>query len=210
MKQLLSKDKWKYFFYTMSHPADGFYEIRHRERGSVAIAIVMVILFSISFSVNRIAASFVVNDVNPLSVNALTELMAVLLLFLLICVGNWSVTCLLNGEGRLKDIATAVGYSLFPAILCFNIGTIFSQFVAQGEGAFYTMIVGIGIAYTLFIMLIGIMEVHNYTLGKTLITIILTFIAVFIIIFLVLLLMDLINQVISFFRSIYQELVFRA
>lgn len=209
MKQLFSKEKWKYAFYTVSHPVDGYYEIRHRERGSVPIAVILIILFSLSFSINRICASFIVNDVDPLSVNALTELGAVLMLYLLFCVGNWSVTCLMEGEGRLKDIAIAVGYAMIPMIVCFNLGTVISQFVAQNEEAFYYMVVAIGVAYGLFMVLIGIMQVHNYTLGKTLITILLTFIAMFIIIFIVLLFVDLINQVYGFFYSIYQELIFR-
>ena len=210
MKELFSKDKWSFLFYTISHPADGFYEIRHRNRGSVAISILLVILFSLSFSINRIGASFVVNDVDPRFVDALDELTSVLVLFGLICVSNWSITCLMQGEGRMKDIAIAVGYSMLPATVCFAIGTIFSQFVAADEGAFYWMIVAIGIAYTLIMMLIGIMQVHHYTLGKTLVTIFLTFVAMFIIIFIVILFFDLINQVYSFFYSIYQELIFRA
>ncbi len=209
MKELFSKEKWKYAFYTVSHPVDGYYEIRHRERGSVAVALVLVILFSISFSINRISASFIVNDVDPLDVDALTELLAVLLLFLLFCVGNWSITCLMEGEGRLKDIAIAFGYGMIPMIVCFNLGTVVSWVVAQNEEAFYYMIIGAGIAYGLFMILVGIMQVHNYTLGKTLITIFLTFIAMFIIIFIVLLFVDLINQVYGFFFSIYQELIFR-
>lgn len=209
MKQLFSRDKWSYVFHTVSHPADGYYEIRHRERGSVPIAVLLVMLFSFSFSINRTAASFIVNDVDPLDVNALTELISVLLLYLLFCVGNWSITCLMEGEGRLKDIAIAIGYAMVPMIVCFNLATILSQFVAQNEEAFYFMVLGIGIAYGLFMILIGIMQVHNYTLGKTMVTILLTFISMFIIIFVVLLLADLINQVYSFLYSIYQELIFR-
>lgn len=209
MKQLFSRDKWSYVFHTVSHPADGYYEIRHRERGSVPIAVLLVVLFSFSFSINRTAASFIVNDVDPLDVNALTELISVLLLYLLFCVGNWSITCLMEGEGRLKDIAIAIGYAMVPMIVCFNLATILSQFVAQNEEAFYFMVLGIGIAYGLFMILIGIMQVHNYTLGKTMVTILLTFISMFIIIFVVLLLTDLINQVYSFLYSIYQELIFR-
>lgn len=169
-------------FHTVSHPADGYYEIRHRERGSVPIAVLLVVLFSFSFSINRTAASFIVNDVDPLDVNALTELISVLLLYLLFCVGNWSITCLMEGEGRLKDIAIAIGYAMVPMIVCFNLATILSQFVAQNEEAFYFMVLGIGIAYGLFMILIGIMQVHNYTLGKTMVTILLTFISMFIII----------------------------
>lgn len=209
MKGLFSKEKWKYAFYTVSHPMDAYYEIRHRNRGCVPIAILLVILFSFSFSINRMSASFIVNDIDPLDVNALTELIAVILLYLLFCIGNWSITCLMGGEGRLKDIVIAVGYAMTPMIICFNLGTLFSRFVTEDEGAFYGIIIGLGIAYSLMMMLMGIMQVHNYTLGKTLITIFLTFVAMFIIIFIALLLFDLLNQVYNFFYSIYQEMIFR-
>ena len=114
MKKFFSKEKWKYLLYTMSHPMDGFYWIRHRDYGSLPIAVLLVIVFSVCFSINRIFANFVVNDVDPVSVNTLGELGGILLLYLLICVSNWSVTCLMSGEGRLKDIAIVVGYACLP------------------------------------------------------------------------------------------------
>lgn len=209
MKKYFSKDKWSFMFYTMTHPADGFYEIRHRDRGSVPLAVVMVILFSVCYSMNRMLASFVVNDVEPRTVDSLKELTAVLLLYLLFCVGNWSITCLMEGEGRLKDIAIAVGYALVPMIVTLVPATILSQGIADNEEAFYTMLVVVGIAYSVIIALIGIMQVHNYTLGKTLIVLFLTFIAMFIIIFVCLLLADLVNQIYNFFYSLYTEIIFR-
>ena len=109
MKSLFSKEKWQQLFYTVSHPSDGFYWIRHGEKGSVAIAILMVVLFGLCFTLNRLLAGFVVNDINERTVNALWEMTGVLMLYLLLCVGNWSITCLMDGEGRLKDIAIAIG-----------------------------------------------------------------------------------------------------
>lgn len=209
MKELFSKEKWSYFGYTLTHPMDGFYWIRHKEYGSVPIAVLMVILFSISFSLNRLYASFVVNQTDPRSVNSLTELAGVLVLFLLVCVGNWSITCLMDGEGRFKDIVIAVGYGITPATVGYVIATLLSKVIADNEQAFYGLVIAIGIAYVVILVLMGIMQVHNYTLGKTLITLFLTFVAVLIIIFLALLLFNLVNQVITFFKSIYLELIFR-
>ena len=209
MKELFSKEKWSYFGYTLTHPVDGFYWIRHKEYGSVPIAVLMVILFSISFSLNRLYASFVVNQTDPRSVNSLTELAGVLVLFLLVCVGNWSITCLMDGEGRFKDIVIAVGYGITPATVGYVIATLLSKVIADNEQAFYGLVIAIGIAYAVILVLMGIMQVHNYTLGKTLITLFLTFVAVLIIIFLALLLFNLVNQVITFFKSIYLELIFR-
>lgn len=209
MKELFSKEKWSYFGYTLTHPMDGFYWIRHKEYGSVPIAILMVILFSVSFSLNRLYASFVVNETDPRSVNSITELAGVIILFMLICIGNWSITCLMDGEGRFKDIIIAVGYGISPATVGFTLATLISKVIADNEQAFYSLIIAVCVAYAVILILMGIMQVHNYTLGKTLITLFLTFIAVFIIIFLALLLFNLIGQVITFFKSIYLELIFR-
>lgn len=209
MGKYFSKQKWSYMFYTISHPMDGYYWIRHREYGSVPLAILMVILFSFSFTANRLLASFVVNDLDPRGVDMLFELLGVLSFYLLLCVSNWSITCLMNGEGRLKDIAVAIGYGTVPMTFVMIAATIISQVVADEEQAFYTIIIAVGIAYGVIMMLIGIMQVHNYTLGKTLLTLLLTFLAALIIVFLLLLLSNLLGMVYNFFHSIYTELIFR-
>lgn len=209
MRKFFSKEKWQYMLYTISHPMDGYYWIRHRDRGSVPLAILMVIVFSCCFTANRLLASFVVNDLDPRTVDSLFELIGVLSFYLLLCVSNWSITCLMNGEGRMKDIAIAVGYGTVPISFVLVLATIVSQFIADDEQAFYTLILVIGIAYGVIMILIGIMQVHNYTLGKTLLTLFLTVLAMLIIIFLLLLLTNLLGMVVNFFKSVYTELIFR-
>ena len=209
MGKYFSKDKWKYMLYTVTHPMDGYYWIRHADRGSVPLAVLMVMIFGAMFTANRLLSSFVVNDIDPRSVDSFYEMIGVLVFFLLMCVSNWSVTCLMGGEGRMKDITIAVGYGTIPISVCLFLGTVVSQFVADEEQAFYGILIGVGIAYGLIMILIGIMQVHNYTLGKTLITIFLTFVAMLIIIFVVLLLSNMISLVYNFFRSIYTEIIFR-
>lgn len=209
MGKYFSKEKWNYMFYTISHPMDGYYWIRHENRGSVPLAVIMVIIFSICFSGNRLLAGFVVNDIDPRTVDSYYELMGVLAFYVLICVSNWSVTCLMNGEGRMKDIMVAVGYSTVPMSTVLAAGTIISWFIADDEQPFYILILGAGIVFGVIMMLIGIMQVHNYTLGKTLGTLIITFLAMLIIIFLLLLLSNLLGLVVTFFRSIYTEIIFR-
>ena len=209
MNRMGIKDKWQYFFHTVSHPADGYYWIRHQEKGSLWIAFLMVLLYGIVFSMNRISSSFIVNDIEPRTVNLPAELAGVILLYLILCVGNWSVTCLMDGEGRFKDILIAAGYALFPMMAATAAATAVSHLVAENEEAFYTLLIGLGTAYTVIMLVIGIMQVHNYTFGKTLVTLFLTVVAMLIIIFLGLLVINFITQVYSFFRGIYMELIFR-
>ena len=209
MNRMGIKDKWQHFFHTVSHPADGYYWIRHQEKGSLWIAFLMVLLYGIVFSMNRISSSFIVNDIEPRTVTLPAELAGVILLYLILCVGNWSVTCLMDGEGRFKDILIAAGYALFPMMAATAAATAVSHLVAENEEAFYTLLIGLGTAYTVIMLVIGIMQVHNYTFGKTLITLFLTLVAMLIIIFLGLLVINFITQVYSFFRGIYMELIFR-
>ncbi|MCL2019080.1 MAG: YIP1 family protein [Oscillospiraceae bacterium] len=204
-----SKIKFYYLRRVLTNPVDAFYEIRYRDYGSVPLALVCVLLFGLAFTLNRVLAGFIVNDVDPRTVNGLTEIGSVFILFVLFCVGNWSITCLMNGEGRLKDIMAVVGYSLVPLIVVLLPATFLSRLIAAGEEVFYFFAIGVGIAWTAILILMGIMTVHNYTLLKTLATLVLTLFAVFVLIFLALLLYDLINQVYVFFYSIYTEIVFR-
>jgi len=204
-----SREKFHYLRRVLSRPADSFYEIRYWERGSVPLALCCVVLFSFSFTINRIYASFIVNNTNPLTVDGLFELSGVIMLFFLFCAGNWSITCLMDGEGRFKDIVTVTGYSLLPLLLLYLPATLLSRVIAAGEEAFYFVILGLGVGWAAVLLLMGIMTVHNYTLAKTLITLLLTFIAMLLLIFIALLIYDLINQVYVFFYSVYTELVFR-
>lgn len=209
MNSAFAKEKWKYLLYTLTHPVEGYYWIRHEERGSVPIAFVMVILFGISFTTNRLASSFVVNDLDPRTVNLLYEMLGVLAFYILICAGNWAVTCLMAGEGRMKDILIAVGYGTIPITVGLFLSTAISGFLADEEQAFYGIILGVCIAWGVIMIIIGIMQVHNFTLGKTLGTLIITVIAMLIIVFLLLLLSNLIAKVFNFFKSVYTEIIFR-
>jgi hypothetical protein len=209
MTKYFTRDKLYYFRRTLTNPADSFYEIRHREHGSVPLALITLFAFSLCYTLDKIFAGFIVNLVDPRTVNGLTDLGSVILLFTLFSVGNWSVTCLMNGEGRLKDIIIVTGYSLMPLILTYIPAIIASNFLAANEEVIYHIIIGFGIAWTGLLILMGIMTVHNYTLLKTMVTLFITFIAMFLIIFLALLLNDLLNQVYYFFHNIYIELSLR-
>ena len=115
----------------------------------------------------------------------------------------------MDGEGRFRDILTVIGYALLPMIAATVLATLVSRVIAENEEAFYYLILGAGTAWSLIMMVIGIMQIHNYTFGKTLVTLFLTLAAVLVIIFLALLVIHFTVQVYTFLRSIYTELVFR-
>jgi len=204
---MLSREKLKYPFYCMFHPFDGFYEVRHREKGSVGVALLLVFLFGLSYSINRRFAGFVVNYINPRSVDSRTEVLGIFFAVLLLACSNWSITSLMEGEGRFKDILIVLGYSMLPMVLTFIPATVLSWFIAQNEDGLYYLLINVSVIFTVILAMIGIMTIHNYSFGKTLVTLIFSFIALLIIIFIILLLLYLIQQVYTFFYSLYTEII---
>ncbi|NLG24697.1 MAG: YIP1 family protein [Clostridiales bacterium] len=195
--------------HTMFHPADGYYDMRHEGGGSLKQAAVLFVLFWLSFSFNRQYAGFVVNEIYPLSLSLLGDLFSIALVFLLLCAANWSVTTLMDGEGAFRHIAIALSYALLPLIFALAPATVFSRFLTLDEAAFYYMIIGAALAWSAMLLFMGILTIHNYTVGKTVATLVLTAVAALIIVFLALLVGSLIQQMWTFVGSVYSELLYR-
>lgn len=205
--------KFKEYFslpvHVLFHPADGFYDMRYEKRGHTSIIFVNLILFWISYSFQKQYSGFVINENNPLDYNTFADLIGILVMFLLWCVGNWSVTTLTNGEGKFRDIAMAASISLTPMILVFIPATLLSNLLILDEAAFYQVIMWISIVWFMLLMFVGLMTIHNYSFGKAVATLFLTFLAICIILFLALMVGALIQQVWVFIKSIYTELLYR-
>lgn len=195
--------------YLIFHPADGFYSMKHEKRGKIGIIFINVLLFWISYTFQKQYTGFAMNENNPMDFNILVDFFTVVFVFLLWCVGNWAVTTLMDGEGSFKDIMMASAYSLTPIILIFIPATCISNFMTYSEKEFYELAIGIAIIWAAILLFMGIYSVHNYTVGKTIITIILTITAILIIVFLIGLMISLMQQMFIFFKSIYTEIVYR-
>lgn len=193
----------------MMHPVDGFYEMKYEKNGRYSVALLNFFLIWISYAIFNQYGSVVVNQTNPLSYNALVDFGTVLTMFVLFCVSNWSVTSLMDGEGKIGEIAMAICYAMTPIILTFIPMTLFSHVMAEGETAFYFLVIGVATAYFVILVFAGIMTVHNFSPGKTMGIIFLTVIAMLIIVFLIMLLSTLWSQLYVFVYSIYIELSYR-
>lgn len=205
----MMKEKINHLFYTLTHPLDGFYEIRHRDKGSIPVALVVLLIVSIAFCIDKRYASFTVNLTDVRNVKSLLYIGSMILLFFLFCIGNWAVTCLTNGEGRMKDIIIATGYGLLPIPLLFIPGTIISHFLAGDEKVFYSLFITIGIVWALIMVICGNMTVHNYTVTQEIVTLILTVVAMIIMLFIMLLFYSIFGQLVEFIKSLYTEIIYR-
>jgi hypothetical protein len=199
----------KYALYIMTHPFDGFWDLTHEKRGSMAAAHVLVILTFLTNLWNMRFENFMFNPTRWERVNIWTQIIGILALLLVYCVANWCLTTLFDGKGRLKDIYMGMAYSLTPYILIMNPITIISNFVTKEEGAFITYFEALALGWAAALILVSVMQIHDYGLGKAILAIIFSVVGMMVIVFLVLLFFSLVSDAIAFFVSIAKELIFR-
>ncbi|XEC93622.1 Yip1 family protein [Paenibacillus tarimensis] len=205
MKQYLVKFPLRLIF----HPFEGFWDLKYENKGKVRAGIIILIALMIVMIVNRQYSGFLVNYYDPLTMNSLNEIKYILVPFALWCVSNWSVTTLMDGEGKFKDIFLASAYSLVPIILIILPLTLISNVMTLEETAFYWLFNTVALLWSLFLLFIGTMTVHQYTAGKTVATMALTVVVAMIIVFLTMLMFSLIQQMIDFGYNVYREIIFR-
>ncbi|MFC7682160.1 YIP1 family protein [Paenibacillus sp. GCM10028914] len=196
-------------FYTMIHPFNGFWEMKYEKKGRIKVAIVILFLLVIGTIVKRQYNGFVINYNNPDLLNSLDELKFIILPFLLWCVANWSLTTLMDGEGKFKEIVMATAYALLPLVIIYIPQMLYSNVITVDESSFYYMMEAIALVWSCWLLFTGTMTVHQYTAGKTVATMLLTLVVMGIIIFLGVLFFSMLQQMISFVSSIYNEISFR-
>lgn len=200
---------FKFPSYLIFHPFDGYYELKREKKGKVWVGVVFVILF-ILFRIHQyLNESIIINHRNPNNLNTMTEVLTVLIVFVLFVLGNWSVTTLMSGKGKLKDIFLVTSYALFPIVLIGFPAVYISNFLTIEEMGLYSLTMGITYFMAGWMLFLGILNIHEYGLLKTVMTFILTVVAMAFMAFLGLLFFDVIQKLIAFITSIYNELRLR-
>lgn len=204
---------WQEWFrfpkYITFHPFDGYDDFKRYGKGKMWVAITFYVLYVFYRIFDYQYTSFLVADRNPLLLNSLQELFVVVLLVFLFVVGNWSVTTLMEGKGKMKEIFMMTGYALFPLVILGFPAIVLSNFLTLDEMAFYSILIGFGYGGTAWMLFMGVLNIHQYGLGKTILSLFLTMLAMSVMIFFGLLFFDLIQQFISFIAAIWQELSLR-
>ena len=199
----------RYALYVISHPFDGFWDLIHEKRGTIAAANTFLFLFLLVRVLKLMLTSFQFISAPVQHLNVFEEAASLALPFLVLCLANWAMTTLFDGKGRFKDIYMAMCYALVPYILIQFPMTIISNGLTYEEGSIFTIMLTFSVIWCVFLVFIGLMEVHDYGPGKTFIFLIVTVVGALVIIFLVLTFFSLLSDAIGYFVSLYREIVYR-
>ncbi len=215
-KNSVRRAKWdryvesmKYAKYVLFHPFDGFWDLTHEKRGTLAAATTYLFLFLVTRVVQLLFTSFQFINAPLQYINIFEQATSLLLPFLILCLANWSMTTLFDGKGRFSDIYMAMCYALVPYTLIQLPLVLVSNIITFDEAAFYTVLQSFPVVWCVFLVFSGLMQVHDYGPAKTLIFIIVTVVGALIIIFLLLVFFSLLGDAASYFISLYREIAFR-
>jgi hypothetical protein len=199
----------RFAFYIPTHPFDGFWDLTHEHRGSIAAANIIVIVCLIEEVLRETLTNFQFLDINMQNFNAILVIARVLLPLGLWAVANWSMTTLMDGKGKLPEIYMATSYALVPYIIIHFITLILCKFITAEEGSFYNLLNVVAIIWSALLILAAMMQIHAYSPAKTILSSLLTIVAIGVIVFIFLMFFTLISDAIAYFISLYKEVVFR-
>ncbi|SFJ33478.1 Yip1 domain-containing protein [Paenibacillus sp. UNC496MF] len=205
----MKQDFLKFPLHLIVRPFDGFWDMKYEGKGKLKVALLILLALVLTTILQKQFAGFLVNMADPRTLNSLDDLEFTILPFLLFCIANWSITTLMEGEGKFKEIVMATGYALLPIVLINLPMTFVSRFMTQEETAFYYLLNSISSLWFVVMLFVGIMTVHQYTPAKTVLTMALTVIAMGFVVFIATLAFSLGSQIYWFIYDVYRELIFR-
>ena len=203
------RDSLRYALHVITHPFDGFWDLIHEKRGTLAAAHTFLFLFLLVRILKLILTSFQFINAPIQYLNILEQAASLALPFLVLCIANWAMTTLFEGKGRFRDIYMAMCYALVPYILIQLPMVIISNGLTFEEGSIFSVMLTVSVIWCAFLVFIDLMQVHDYGPGKTMIFIIVTIVGAMVIIFLVLTFFSLLSDAIAYFVSLYREIVYR-
>ena len=197
-----------YGMHLIFHPFDGYWDLKHEKRGSIRASLTFIGLTVLAFYYQSIGQGYYYNPQGQYG-TIFSQMLSVLIPFVLFIVANWCFTTLFDGEGSLKDIFIATSYGLYPMPLFIVISTVLTNVLVGTEAQITTMIVTIAAIWMVMLIIIGMQVTHDYSMGKNILTIIATIVGMVFIMFIVLLFTSLIGKMTSFVTTIASELSYR-
>jgi len=213
---LKSKENWQRYFkslkfslYCLTHPIDGFWDLTHEKRGSYSAATTILVLAIAAYVIRLRYTSFIFIQVYWEDLNIFMYIASVLLPFILFVVGNWALTTLFDGKGRLGQVYIATCYAITPYPLIQFPLMFLSNFITVDESEFYSAMYVISIIWVLFIGILGMSQVHEYGFGKNFLFLIATVFAMLVMIFLLMLFFSMVSKGVAYFISLTKEMLYR-
>ena len=201
------KSYWEellYPFHLCFHPFDGFWDLKHEQRGSVRAATTILGITIVSMFYNAIGKGYLFNPEDKYS-TIFVSIISVAVPVVLWSISNWCLTTLFDGEGSFKDIYIATCYALSPLPIFVILSTVLTNVLTTDQSSMVNLIITFGFIWTVMLLFFGTLVTHDYSLGKNVITILGTVLAMVVIMFVIILFSSLVMKMVTFVIAIFKE-----
>lgn len=199
----------KFALYCITHPLDGFWDLTHEKRGSYAAANTILAITLIVRVMKLRFTSFIFLTVYWEELNLVLYMASIVFPLAVFVIGNWALTTLFDGKGRLGQVYMASCYCLTPYPLLQLPLMIFSNFVTVDEAEFYSVLSILSLVWCGLLFIAAMGQIHEYSAGKNILFMVASLFAMLVIIFILMLFFSMISQGVAYFISLGKEILFR-
>ena len=116
------------------------------------------------------------------------------------------VCTLLGGKGKIREIAVVTCYSLIPLIIEMALRLLLTNVLLPTEGEFLGIFETVAMLYTLLILIIGMIKIHDFSMSRFIGTGILSVAGIAAVVFLAVMVGMLLQQLAGFIGTVFMEL----
>ena len=205
----LLENFWRFPTRLLMRPYKGFDAMKFEKKGSYPFAFFVLILEALISILNFVYKGFLINYENIYRINSLYLALTVLFPVGLFVLGNWCVTTLMDGKGRLGEIFLATMYAMFPMCLMQLFALLLSNVLTLDEMTMVYALQAIGAVMFGVYLFIGLTVVHEYTFARSVGAMLLTVAGMMVLVFILMLIFALVADVVDFVTVFSKEFMLK-
>ncbi len=194
--------------YAIKHPFDGFERLKSKKLISLPLSFVCLGIFAFLrlFQIQFTGKQFDMLNIND--INIFWEIGGMIAVLVVWTISNWCFSVLIEGKANFKEIWIISSYCLIPYSVAGYIKVILSNFLVREEGFFSTVIVIVGILWSLLMIIGAFSNFHEFEGFEIFKAILLTLLGMAIILVLIFVVYMLVQQFVSTFLQLFNEILF--
>ena len=176
-------------------------------------ALVLVIsILALALAVNLFSIYFTHYPLSGVSVrkaNLLLECGKLFVPVLTWVLASYAMTTILDGATKIGEAMLYNVMALLPYVVFTVPAVLLSRIMDGGQASLYNVMTGGLLLWVVLLMIVGIKEMNEYSVGKTLLVVLLTVFTMAVIWSTVVLLFTISSQFVTMLREVYYEIIYR-
>ena len=205
-RKTVKDSETRLLFRTLIHPSLSFDDVKEKGRGSIKLCVAVMAVYYVLSVMQTLCGGFLFTYYDPENFNSIMVLIRSAGIVALWIICNWMVCTLLGGKGKLREIAVVTCYSLTPMIIEMALRLVLTNVLLPTEGEFLGIFRTVAMLYTLLILVIGMIKIHDFSMSRFIGTGVLSVFGIAAVVFLAVMVGMLLQQLAGFIGTVFMEL----